>query len=458
MLFKTLYLLTLLSAISVCLSINEADSVVQEVQDYIKSLDEFDHEWKRECHISSDNGCDITGFEQDETTMVFPGGETRCIFSNTPNFAFQVRVHVLKIFYLLLRYIVSWLNQVVPGASDKLLFYFQGGGACWDEASTKLHFCRSRATPLPQLGVFNRQNEKNKFRDHTIVHVLYCSGDVHGGNVIRSYNDRWGVPVEQKGLANAQSVLDWTVRQQASGALASTLSELVIMGCSAGSIGAQLWGKQVLNTLKWEKAAVVPDSYAGIFPEGTTGPLVYDYGFCSSGFLSPELYAKCMDQTLTMEDVDLEMIAATPTVPYTFIQSKIDVVQRSFFRAVAFTGNYSDRAMSPAIFYDDINTLFGSYNAHLPNFLVYLVDGHNHCYTPRETFYSTDALSPYDNGRSTGGMLHDFVAALPLSPGQQASTVCAGEVQGQQQVTDLPGNASTSYCSAAMVPKTYVQV
>ena len=265
------------------------------------------------------------------------------------------------------------------------------------------------------------------------MHVLYCSGDVHGGNVVRTYNDRWGVPVEQKGLANAQSVLAWTKQMQATGALASTFSELVVMGCSAGSIGAQLWGKQVVSALKWQRAAVVPDSYAGIFPEGSTGPLMYNFGFCSSGFLSESLLAKCLAKELTIEEMDLEFMAATPTVPYTFIQSKVDVVQRSFFRAIAFTGNYSDNAMSPAIFYDDVSTLFGSYNTHLDNFLVYLVDGHNHCYTPRETFYLTDATSPWDNGKGSEGiMLHDWTAQLPLRNGASISTVCAGEVKSTQ--------------------------
>jgi hypothetical protein len=351
---------------------------------------------------------------------------------------------------------LSRFKQVVPGDSDKVLFYFQGGGACWDEESTKLHFCRSRATPLVPLGVFNRKDPKNKFRSHTIVHVLYCSGDVHGGNTIRPYNDRWGVPVQQKGLANAQSVLDWTVKQQASGALASTLSELVVMGCSAGSIGAQLWGRTVLSTLKWTKAAVVPDSYAGIFPEGATGPLMYDFGFCTSGFLSPELYDKCMNQQLTFGEVDLEQIAATPTVSYTFIQSKVDVVQRSFFRAVAFTGNYTDRQMSPAIFYNDVNTLFGDYNAKLPNFLVYLVDGHTHCYTPRETFYTTDPLKPWYDGKSDGPLLHDYIGALPLDDAQSADTVCLGTVQAPGAL-ELPSNNTNAYCSSGIVPKSYVQ-
>ena len=349
----------------------------------------------------------------------------------------------------------------MPGVSDKLLFYFQGGGACWDEASTKLHFCRSRATPLPQLGVFNRQNEKNKFRDHTIVHVLYCSGDVHGGNVIRSYNDRWGVPVEQKGLANAQSVLDWTVRQQASGALASTLSELVIMGCSAGSIGAQLWGKQVLNTLKWEKAAVVPDSYAGIFPEGTTGPLVYDYGFCSSGFLSPELYAKCMDQTITMQDIDLEFIAATPTVPYTFIQSKVDDVQISFYIAIGLTSHVEDPLINTTEFYDDVNSVFGLYNANLANFVTYLVDGPHHCFTNQDLYYTADAMGPQDDGKTNAGlMLSDWANLVPLSEGEAQNTVCEGDVQVgavQQQKGKVAAKGDNAYCSSTVVPKQYIE-
>jgi len=84
-----------------------------------------------------------------------------------------------------------------------------------------------------------------------------------GGDIVRDYDDDAGVPVTQKGQANAQATLDWIKQQQTNGGLATTLSELVIMGCSAGSIGAQLWATTVLDTLSWEKAAVIPDSYAG---------------------------------------------------------------------------------------------------------------------------------------------------------------------------------------------------
>lgn len=69
---------------------DEAASVLKDAADHVKSLDEFDYEWKHECHLANGEACDIRNFPKDETTMVFPGGETRCIFSNTPNFAFQV--------------------------------------------------------------------------------------------------------------------------------------------------------------------------------------------------------------------------------------------------------------------------------------------------------------------------------------------------------------------------------
>lgn len=61
------------------------------------------------CNISATEACDVSSMPKDESTMVLPGGETRCIFADSTPFAFQV----------------------VPGDNDKILFYFQGGGACW---------------------------------------------------------------------------------------------------------------------------------------------------------------------------------------------------------------------------------------------------------------------------------------------------------------------------------------
>ena len=120
------------------------------------------------------------------------GGETRCIYQDSTPFAFQI----------------------IPGDSDKLLFYFQGGGACWDKASTLAGLCTSDSVPQNPVGVFDRDNVNNNFASYTIVHVLYCSGNVHAGNVTRDYTDNTGNAVIQKGSTNTQAALDWTVKPQ----------------------------------------------------------------------------------------------------------------------------------------------------------------------------------------------------------------------------------------------------
>lgn len=66
------------------------------------------------CYItnaSTTNSCDIGTFPKDTTTLVHPGGDTRCIFSYSTPYSFQV----------------------IPGRTDRLMIYFQGGGACWDK-------------------------------------------------------------------------------------------------------------------------------------------------------------------------------------------------------------------------------------------------------------------------------------------------------------------------------------
>lgn len=80
------------------------------------------------------------------------------------------------------------------------------------------------------------RNPRNNpyFYDHTLVEILYCSGDVHAGNVTRSYYDSFGLNVTQAGAANTLATFNWLLEQ------GLTPDELIVAGCSAGSIGAQV--------------------------------------------------------------------------------------------------------------------------------------------------------------------------------------------------------------------------
>eukprot|EP00604_Paraphysomonas_vestita_P003633 CAMPEP_0174820236 /NCGR_PEP_ID=MMETSP1107-20130205/3928_1 /TAXON_ID=36770 /ORGANISM="Paraphysomonas vestita, Strain GFlagA" /LENGTH=376 /DNA_ID=CAMNT_0016035169 /DNA_START=214 /DNA_END=1344 /DNA_ORIENTATION=+ len=371
---------------------------------------------------------------KDQTTLVLPGGNTRCIFSTSTPFAFQV----------------------VPGSSDKVLLYFQGGGACWDEASTKAGFCTTDSSPQSLVGIFDRNEPLNKYKDYTIVHVSYCSGDLFGGDVVRDYTDSAGVPVIQKGYENGLSAVNWIQQQQASGALSSTLSDLVVMGCSAGSIGAQIWSDNSLNMIKWQKAAVIPDSYAGVFPDGSQGPLIYGFGMCSVGkdFLSEANYQKCIEQTLTLQDINLQFIPQHSDVPFSFIQSKTDIVQQSFYTAVGLSMGLP-ALETPAEFYDKVNTIFEAYNTN-PNFLTYLVSGDQHCFTPMSLYYTADAVSNKDDGDNTNQqMMYDWTNKFPLAESETEVTVCEGTVQSSKK--GLYGANSTTYCASELFPKQYTE-
>ena len=63
---------------------------VDEIQATFPSPDAIDGSTSQ-CVISETEACDISGMEKDATTMVYPGGATRCINSDSTDFAFQVR-------------------------------------------------------------------------------------------------------------------------------------------------------------------------------------------------------------------------------------------------------------------------------------------------------------------------------------------------------------------------------
>ena len=117
--------------------------------------------------------------KKDASTLVFPGGETRCIYSYSTPFSFQVSI-ILQLSPPSIT--TTTCLQVIPGDSDKVVLYFQAGGACWDKISNKMNLCLSNVEPQSLQGVFSRDASINSYATHTIIHISYCSGDVFGSD------------------------------------------------------------------------------------------------------------------------------------------------------------------------------------------------------------------------------------------------------------------------------------
>ena len=152
------------------------DAHIKVIQNYVNSTSSYKSiadicASNKCCSLGSEETCSYAAMPKNENTFVLPGGNTRCIYSDSTPYAFQV----------------------IPGDKDKLVVYFQGGGACWDRASTALGLCTSDISVQKPNGIFDRTEKLNRYKDYTVIVLAYCSGDVFVGDTTRPYRDSKGL-------------------------------------------------------------------------------------------------------------------------------------------------------------------------------------------------------------------------------------------------------------------------
>ena len=157
---------------------------------------------------------------------------------------------------------------VRPGDPDKVVFYLQGGGACFSRANCEFTSDTNSydvTTDLTEIGddpsrwrgIFDFENPLNPVKDHSFVVALYCTGDVHLGDRTNDYGG--GLIVHHNGFVNANTALDAAV-ERFGGA-----TEVVVAGSSAGSASAALYGGLAADLWDGASVAVVADA-SGAYP------------------------------------------------------------------------------------------------------------------------------------------------------------------------------------------------
>ena len=142
-------------------------------------------------------------------------------------------------------------------------------------------------------------------------------------------------------------------------------------------------------------------------------------------------------------------------MPYAYIQSKTDIVQQAFYIAIAVTTNSERKLITPSQFYDDVNDIFELYNTNT-NFITYLVDGYQHCFTNMDIYYTADPLSQRDDGKNSNmSMMYQWTNLLPLVPDCNISTVCVGKTEATAFSSLQTGEGKNDYCDVRIYDKTY---
>lgn len=121
------------------------------------------------------------------------------------------------------------------GTVNKLLMYYQGGGACWDALTCLIPTCADTATESDNpngntSGFADLTNEDNPFKDWHVVFVSYCTCDIHFGDATQEYAD--GLTIEHRGYHNSQIAEKWAREHF------YNPEEVFITGSSAGAYGA----------------------------------------------------------------------------------------------------------------------------------------------------------------------------------------------------------------------------
>ena len=243
-----------------------------------------------------------------------------------------------------------------PGPDpDRLLIYFQGGGACWDWVSCSGMFDTSvgRDELSDYRGIFDFSNPDNPFADYTVVFVPYCTGDVHVGDTVQVYGeDTSGRPVHHQGARNVKRVLQWTKAQ------VQRSERVVIAGASAGSYGAIFHTPRIARLYPFADIVTIGDSGVPLLKNST------------------EILKAWGAQRSSLKEANVAAATARPVRAVVHITSDKDAIQSAFYLISG----------SPA-WRESTYELLTGLEEELPNFFSFVAAGTDHGLMRTDTFY-----------------------------------------------------------------------
>jgi hypothetical protein len=149
------------------------------------------------------------------------------------------------------------------GSVNKLVMYYMGGGACWDNLTcggTSLTGAICSTSPPDDLSGFaggfaDLTNPNNPLRDWHIVFVSYCTCDIHFGDATQDYGN---VTVQHKGYHNAKVAEKWAREHFLNP------EEVFVTGSSAGAYGAWFNGPLLHEVWPASQIHVLADAGNGV--------------------------------------------------------------------------------------------------------------------------------------------------------------------------------------------------
>jgi glucans biosynthesis protein C len=262
--------------------------------------------------------------------------------------------------------------------SQKLLIYFQAGGACWDAATCdddSLLYAKGVDYGALETygGIFDFNNPENPVADYNLVFVTYCSADVHTGSRDVTFTDQFGIQklTHFQGYVNSKAALQWTF------ANFPNPERVLITGSSAGAMGSIFFAEPIMSQYVNAPVVQIGDGYVGVMPKEWTGLEVWGTRANLPGALrQPMALSNPANFAMKLYSSSVELWAQHTFAQFT---TAADGFQIGYYAVAG--GEARDW---PDLMWTGLSNLNQAGNFH-----SYIADGAEHTILPFDRFYTT---------------------------------------------------------------------
>jgi hypothetical protein len=274
---------------------------------------------------------------------------------------------------------------VIPGARDKVIIEFEGGGACWDERTCNVPSLFKAEVDVAKHTVdltgsqnwYDHGDARHPMKDWTHVFIPYCTGDIHWGDNVKTYTSADPatppITINHKGAVNTTAALNWVYAQF------PAPQKLFVTGCSAGGYGSILWAPHVQKHYAGARVYHFSDSAAGVIT-----PDFFQRSFPSwnvernfPSFVAP--FASVTSLTVMYKAI----AAYYPSNTYSQFNTLFDDNQTFYYVAM---GGTDEKAWSA-----QMRASLAEIHAAAPKFRTFMAAGQQHCILPKPNFYESEA-------------------------------------------------------------------
>lgn len=275
----------------------------------------------------------------------------------------------------------SFFARPADAPTDKLLIHFQGGGACWMGSNCDLTakptydpFVDESDDPTGSHGIGDFDNPENPFTDYNMVFAPYCTGDVHLGDSVSTYERGDNeVEIHHNGYVNATSVLDWTFNN------VEAPSDVFVTGCSAGSIPSPLYAWQVAQ--QYPDARIIQLGDASGSYRNVTGALSTMLETWGTYAILGDEFSAIAHEDLNFESLYIVAANLLPNVQFAQYNAAFDRTQTGFI-ILGGLGSPNTLELLRAN-QDDIRAALDQ-----DNFASFTAGGSTHCITVTPDMYT----------------------------------------------------------------------